>query len=190
MSLNADDPIHADSLVANDHHSFCRGYLLDLARFEHIFAASLAFVRHEILDCHDRVFAQVRGATGFHVNSDENDRYDYQHSEDRTMFRYSDHDPVLVGLRLDGSAASYDPHPTTNNLDILHGDANKLIIRDAESTDEKISYYAIYDMSGRTMVGATKIESNSHVVDLPTSGVYILYVYFDAKVYPYKFIVP
>ena len=41
------------------------------------------------------------------------------------------------------------------------------------------------------MVGATKIESNAHVVDLPaTSGVYILYVYFDAKVYPYKFIVP
>ena len=164
-----------------------RAYHADTS-YSYQYGGLAGYLDHAI--CSSSMYKQVRGAIGFHVNSDENDKYTYDKSGDQTMFRYSDHDPVLVGLRLDGSAASYDPHPTTNNLEILRGDANKLIIRDAESTDEKIGYYAIYDMSGRPMVGATKIESNAHVVDLPASGVYILYVYFDGKVYPYKFIVP
>lgn len=140
--------------------------------------------------CSSTMFAQVRGATGFHVNSDENDRYDYQHSEDRTMFRYSDHDPVLVGLRLDGTA-TYDPKPEINNLDILRGKTDQLIIRDAQMAGGQDSYFAIYDVSGRSVVSATKIDSNAQSVNLPTApGVYILYIYFDTKVYPYKFIVP
>ena len=85
---------------------------------------------------------------------------------------------------------SYFKAKYLKNLDILRGEANQLIIRNAQMAGGQNSYFAIYDMSGRPMVGATKIESNAHVVDLPASGVYILYIYFDAKVYPYKFIVP
>ena len=141
--------------------------------------------------CSSSMYKQVLGATAFHVNSDENDRYTYDKSSDQTMFRYSDHDPVLVGLRLNGSAASYDPKPVINNLEILRGNANKLIIRDAEMAGGQDSFYAIYDVSGRAVVSATKIESSAHTVELPGApGVYILYVYFDTQVYPYKFIVP
>ncbi len=170
--------------------------LIDLHRAYHAdtsysyqYGGLAGYLDHAI--CSPTMYAQVRGAIGFHVNSDENDKYTYDKSSDQTMFRYSDHDPVLVGLRLDGSAAAYDPHPTTNNLDIIRGNANHLVIRDAESTDEQISYYAIYDVSGRPVVGATKIESSLESVTLPdAAGVYILYVYYKAKVYPYKFIVP
>lgn len=170
--------------------------LIDLHRAYHAdtsysyqYGGLAGYLDHAI--CSPSMYRQVCGAIGFHVNSDENDRYTYDKSSDQTMFRYSDHDPVLVGLRLDGSAATYDPKPEINNLEILRGNATHLVIRDAESTDEQISYYAIYDISGRPVVNATKIESSMEAVSLPdASGVYILYVYHKAKVYPYKFIVP
>lgn len=140
--------------------------------------------------CSQSMYAQVRGATGFHVNSDENDRYTYDKSSDQTMFRYSDHDPVLVGLRLNNTA-TYNPQPRINNLDILGGHSNKLIIRDAQTAGGQDSFYGIYDVSGRVIVSPTRIESSVYVVDLPTaSGIYILYVYYGTQVYPYKFIVP
>ena len=170
--------------------------LIDLHRSFHAdtsysyqYGGLAGYLDHAI--CSPTMYKQVCGVIGFHVNSDENDRYTYDKSSDQTMFRYSDHDPVLVGLRLDGSAATYDPKPEINNLEIIRGNASHLVIRDAESTDEQISYYAIYDISGRPVVSATKIESNMESVNLPdASGVYILYVYYKAKVYPYKFIVP
>ena len=116
--------------------------------------------------------------------------YTYDKSSDQTMFRYSDHDPVLVGLRLDNTA-TYDPKPLVNNLDVMRGNANKLIIRDALTAGGQDSYFGIYDISGRPIVSATRIESSAQAVDLPTApGVYILYVYFETQVYPYKFIVP
>lgn len=170
--------------------------LIDLHRAYHAdtsysyqYGGLAGYLDHAI--CSPSMYRQVCGAIGFHVNSDENDRYTYDKSSDQTMFRYSDHDPVLVGLRLDGSAATYDPKPEINNLEILRGNATHLVIRDAESTDEQLSYYAIYDISGRPVVSAKKIESSLESVALPdASGVYILYVYHKAKVYPYKFIVP
>ena len=137
--------------------------------------------------CSESLRPQVCGAIGFHCNSDEQRG---KKTADQTMFRYSDHDPVLVGLRLDKSA-TYDPQPLINNLEVLRGNANKLIIRDALTAGGQDSYYGIYDVSGRPIVSATRIESSAEEVELPTAaGVYILYVYFETRVYPYKFIVP
>lgn len=165
-----------------------RAYHADTS-YSYQYGGLAGYLDHAI--CSPSMYRQVCGAIGFHVNSDENDRYTYDKSSDQTMFRYSDHDPVLVGLRLDGSAATYDPKPEINNLEILRGNATHLVIGDAESTDEQLSYYAIYDISGRPVVSAKKIESSLESVALPDApGVYILYVYHKAKVYPYKFIVP
>lgn len=169
--------------------------LIDLHRAFHAdtsysyqYGGLAGYLDHAI--CSESLRAQVCGAIGFHCNSDENDRYTYDKSSDQTMFRYSDHDPVLVGLRLDNTA-TYDPKPLINNLDVLRGKSNQLIIRDALTAGGQDSYYGIYDVSGRPIVEATRIESSAEVVELPTApGVYILYVYFETQVYPYKFIVP
>lgn len=169
--------------------------LIDLHRAFHAdtsysyqYGGLAGYLDHAI--CSPSLYAQVRGAIGFHCNSDENDRYTYDKSSDQTMFRYSDHDPVLVGLRLDNSA-TYDPKPVINNLEVMRGNTNKLVIRDALTAGGQDSYYGIYDISGRPIVNATRIENSVEVVDLPTApGVYILYVYFETQVYPYKFIVP
>ena len=156
--------------------------------YSYQFGGLAGYLDHAI--CSESLRPQVCGAIGFHCNSDENDRYTYDKSSDQTMFRYSDHDPVLVGLRLDKSA-TYDPQPVINNLEIMRGNANKLIIRDALTAGGQDSYFGIYDVSGRPIVSATRIESSAQAVDLPTApGVYILYVYFETQVYPYKFIVP
>lgn len=164
-----------------------RAYHADTS-YSYQYGGLAGYLDHAI--CSPSMYAQVRGAIGFHCNSDENDKYTYDKSSDQTMFRYSDHDPVLVGLRLDNTA-TYDPKPLVNNLDVMRGNANKLIIRDALTAGGQDSYFGIYDISGRPIVSATRIESSAQAVDLPTApGVYILYVYFETQVYPYKFIVP
>ena len=155
--------------------------------YSYQFGGMAGYLDHAI--CSPNMFPQVMGATGFHVNSDENDRYTYDKSSDQTMFRYSDHDPVLVGLRLDGTV-EYDPKPEINTLDVLRGTANKIIISESHTSTGQDSFFAIYDIFGRTVQTTTKITQTRQEVDLPNApGVYILHIYFDSQVYQYKFIV-
>ena len=44
--------------------------------------------------------AQVTGACPYHINADESEIYHYSNGEDTTMYRYADHDPVIIGLKL------------------------------------------------------------------------------------------
>lgn len=138
--------------------------------------------------CNTTMRPQITCMAAFHINSDESDKYTWDKSSDVTMFRGSDHDPVVVGLKLDGSLV-YDPKPRINTEDILFGDSKQLIIRNALK-DGQSSFYGIYDISGHPIVSATRIESSAQAVDLPTApGIYILYVYYNGNVYPYKMIV-
>ena len=132
--------------------------------------------------------AQVTGMSAFHINSDESDNYTYDKSSDTTMFRGSDHDPVLVGLKLD-STLTYDPSPQINALEVLKGESRVLTILHALK-DTQNSYYSIFDISGRAITTHRKIEMDTQPVEMPTApGIYILYIYCDQTVYPYKFIV-
>lgn len=53
----------------------------------------------------DHVFAspslvnQITNAAPYHLNADETNRFSYSYG-DTTMYRYSDHDPIIIGLRL------------------------------------------------------------------------------------------
>ena len=140
--------------------------------------------------CNSTLRPQVMGACAFHINSDESDSYTYDKSGDQTMFRCSDHDPVLVGLHLDNSL-TYDPTPTLNTEEGTNGQPSVMTITNAYK-ESQTSYYAIYDIYGRmvTQEKPLKIESDQHPVELPMqSGIYVLRLYYDHKVYPYKFIV-
>ena len=121
------------------------------------------------------------------INSDENDAYTYDKSSDRSMFRSSDHDPVLVGLKLD-STRIYDPTPQINTNDIIIGASDKLIIQNAHKEGQD-SYYAIYTVSG-LLREQKKITSVYFETSLPSDpGIYIVYVYFDGEAYKRKMIV-
>lgn len=139
---------------------------------------------------------QVTGVSGYHINSDESDNYTYDKSNDQTMFRSSDHDPVLVGLKLD-STLTYDPSPTLNNFEVMTGQADELIIRNAVSKGR--AFYAIYTINGillqqkdinGELVNQKEIISDMEHVTLPsTSGVYIIYIYSNGQVYQRRLIV-
>lgn len=167
--------------------------LIDLHRafhadssYSYMFGGLASYIDHAITN--ETMYRQVTGMAGYHINSDEDDRYNYQKSSDLSMFRCSDHDPVLVGLKLD-STLVYDPSPSINSVEILEHNLHTMTIRNAYIT-ESPSYYAIYTMHG-DQVEMQAITSSFQEVQLPqTSGMYVFYIYFNGQVYQRKFIVP
>ena len=169
--------------------------LIDLHRefhadssYSYTYRGEAGYLDHAI--CNASLRSQVLGVCGFHINSDESDSYTYDKSNDLSMFRCSDHDPVLVGLHLDHTL-TYDPNPTLNVLEVLNGESSVLTIANAFKETQN-SYYVIYDINGRmvTQSQPMKIESKEQAVELPSlPGIYIIQLYYDHKVYPFKFIV-
>ena len=153
--------------------------------YSYMFGGMASYIDHAIVNA--TIYKQITGMSGYHINSDEDDRYTYDKSGDPSMFRCSDHDPVLVGLKLD-STAVYDPSPQINSSEILAGDSHKLIIQNAYKEDIQ-SFYAIYAAEG-WLVEQHEITSPLYEVDLPERpGVYIVYVYFNGEVFRRKMIV-
>lgn len=66
--------------------------------YSYTFRSEAGYLDHAIAS--SSMLTQVTGMTPFHINSDEDDRYTYDKSNDQTMFRCSDHDPIIVGLKL------------------------------------------------------------------------------------------
>lgn len=44
---------------------------------------------------------QITGVAPYHLNADEPYQLHYNYGDDTTMYRYSDHDPIIIGLTLD-----------------------------------------------------------------------------------------
>ena len=154
--------------------------------YSYMFSGLASYIDHAL--CNETMFRQITGMSGFHINSDEDDNYNYQKSNDTTMFRCSDHDPVLVGLKLD-STLTYDPSPSVNSYEIVSEDIHALTIRNAFSEDSP-SYYAIYSLRG-DLIEQASVTSSFHLVQLPEEpGLYIIYIYAEGTVYQRKFIVP
>lgn len=153
--------------------------------YSYMFGGMASYIDHAI--CNETLYRQITGMAAYHINSDEDDRYTYDKSSDRTMFRCSDHDPVLVGLKLD-STLSQPIVPYFNGLDILNGTNQELVIQNAYTPDAK-SYYAIYRIDG-SLVEQKEITSSYHTVPLPQNpGLYIVYLYFNGEAFPKRLIV-
>ena len=171
---------------------FTENGMIDLHRafhgdssYSYMFGGKASYIDHAISN--GTMYRQITGMSAFHINSDEDDQYNYQRSTDETMFRCSDHDPILVGLKLD-STLVYDPTPQINTCEILSGESRKMIIQNAY-TDGQQSFYAIYTTNG-WLVEQKKITSPLYEVELPNpAGVYIVTVYYDGQIYRRKMIV-
>ena len=154
--------------------------------YSYMFSGLASYIDHAL--CNETMYRQVTGMAAYHINSDEDDKYNYQKSSDQTMFRCSDHDPVLVGLKLD-STLVYDPSPSINSEDVIEQGLHTLTIRNAYDENNP-SYYAIFSIRGDRLE-LQPITSSFQEVQLPhTSGMYIFYIYFDRVVYQKKFLVP
>ena len=153
--------------------------------YSYMYSGKAAYIDHALSN--GTLYKQITGMAAYHINSDESDYFTYDKSDDETMFRCSDHDPVLVGLKLD-STLVYDPTPQINSAEIIRGEANTMVIMNAQNEAQK-SYYAIYTISG-LLLELREINSMYQEVPLPSStGIYIVYIYADGQVYKRKMIV-
>ncbi len=164
------------------------GQMTDLHRYFHAdssysytFRGQAGYLDHAL--CSASMLPQITGMAAFHINSDEDDRYTYDKSTgDLTMFRCSDHDPVLVGIKLDKTMRLKDVD--INGIEILR-DYEDIIIRNAMMHNTP-AHYVLYTPFG-IVVEQGKITSNAHVVNRPhDSGIYLLTVYANGATRQFK----
>ena len=179
------------------------------ASYSYMYNGLASYIDHAL--CNNSLLPQITGMAVYHINSDENDNYTYDGIwSDNTMFRCSDHDPVLVGLKLD-STLSGNPYfngdtYTQDSLTFYYPyapgeeDINPLVYFDIHTINgyricspTKVEFYGMNELTRRKYY--TIDDSNPYLPDevkqfLPLpSGVYVLRFYYDGKVQPYKLIV-
>lgn len=187
-ALGKEDPITV--LKENEMNDLHRWFHAD-SSYSYQYGGFAGYLDHAL--CNNTMLPQVTGMMVLHCNSDE---IRNRSASDNTMFCGSDHDPVVVGLKLD-STVTYDPSPEVNAYDLMTGRSSELVIRNA--TNSNRAFYAIYTVSGLLIrqqdmngeyVDQKEILSAEEHVTLPgTSGMYILYIYANGQVYQRKFIV-
>ena len=165
------------------------GGMIDLHRafhadssYSYVYRGYAGYLDHAL--CNNTLYPQVTGMVAYHINSDESDSYTYDKSNDQTMFRCSDHDPVIVGLRLD-STLVYEPddEPEVNtdvHLKYIDGQPH---IYNAEG-----GVYRIYTLSGWE-VRTTTIHSAEEIVGNLNQGLYIINIYGQGKCLQAKVVV-
>lgn len=163
------------------------GGMVDLHRAFHA-DSSYSYVYHNqagYLDhalCNATLYPQITGMVAYHINSDEHDRYTYDKSDDLTMFRCSDHDPILVGLRLDSSLSTRRTDISLNNYEVFYDGATPCI-RNAEG-----GYYIVYRIDGQ-VVTQSKITAVEQEITGLSQGIYILNIYGQGTCLSTKLIV-
>ena len=173
--LNAyakEDPIKA----------FLDGGFIDMHRYFHadssysyVYSNQAGYLDHAIVN--PSMLTQVTGMCGYHINSDESDNYTYDKSSDYSMFRCSDHDPVVVGLRL-GSDLSQSMEVNVNSIDILCKGAD-IVIANAQIDKSVPAFYRIYNGNGILITsGQVPTGDNYFTIPRPTyPGVYVVQVF-------------
>lgn len=161
------------------------GGMTDLHRYFHA-DSSYSYTYHSeagYLDhalCNATLLPQVTGVTVLHLNSDETWHYEYPQG-DTTIFRCSDHDPVIVGLRLGSQTSALH----TNTMDVLFHHDN-LSIMNAMG-----GHVRIYDIEGRLILDH---EIPSATYDIPTAafraGIYTIHIYYSGEMHAQKMLIP
>lgn len=179
--LNAyamEDPIRVlTDYGMTDLHRYCHKD----SSYSYTYRSEAGYLDHALANA--AMLPQVTGMTAYHINSDESDDYTYDKQDDGTMFRYSDHDPVLVGLNLSKAGMSVEAelvcHP-----EILFAEGYLSVDNAAGG------HVRVYDMQGR-MVMEQAVASETYT--LPTggwgAGVYVIHVYAGGQVLHRKAIV-
>ena len=147
------------------------GGMIDLHRtfhadssYSYVYQGTLGYLDHAL--CNSTMYPQVTGMTPYHINAPEKDAYTYNGSlNDGTMFRCSDHDPILVGLRLGKDNTSTDL--TAPTYEFYYNHAIQAIENAQGGT------YTIYNIAG-SIVAREHITSATHTITNIPQGIYIL----------------
>lgn len=168
------------------------GGMTDLHRYFHrdssysyTYHSEAGYLDHAL--CSSSLLPQITGMGAYHINSDESDDYTYDKSSDASMFRCSDHDPVLVGLWLDGSKEPA-AELTINSWDVYNGEKG-ILIRNSVAPEAK-AFCRIYTIDGR-LLSQDEITDGLQYVERPAQpGVYIVLIYYKGQTYQFRVILP
>lgn len=170
------------------------GGMTDLHRYFHAdssysytYHGTAGYLDHAL--CNSTMLPQITGMAAYHLNSDENDDYTYNGSRsENTMFRYSDHDPVLVGIKLGANL----PLKQTTDIEVISISNvtidfpnHQPLIKKAEN-----GHFSIVATDGRVFTSGN-ITSDEYTVDavLP-QGLYIIHIYANGGFKSIKYFVP
>ncbi len=185
--LNAysmEDPIQ---LLVKNGMTNLHKYFYNNESYSYRFGNEVGILDHALANT--TLLPQVTGMLAFHINSDEDDCHTYDGwCADETIFRSSDHDPVLVGLRL-----SDEPFiPTTEayiNNDDFYRNGREIVVYNAKKEDTP-SYYAIYTPAGQLVLQGEMDEDEYTITKTPDlPGLYFVSIYANGKVKQFKIIV-
>ncbi len=161
------------------------GGMTDLHRYFHadssysyVYHGQAGYLDHALAN--ETMLTQITGMQAYHINSDEKDSYTYDKSNDQTMFRSSDHDPILVGLSLGKEVDAQIPDASFEYCELLQHNG-QLLIKSAKN-----GYYRIYDTMGN-LIATDKILHEESYIDAPThAGIYIVQVFVEGYVKTFK----
>lgn len=162
--------------------------MTDLHRYFHA-DTSYSYVFHDQAGYLDHAIAnatmlkQITGMQAYHINSDEHDSFTYDKSSDQSMFRCSDHDPILVGLALGQNFGT---------ISDCSAEDCKVELTERQLHIEKANggYYRIYNVMGN-MLKEGKITNPDYTIDLNLlQGIYILDIYVENTVKQVKLFNP
>ena len=151
------------------------GYEDQMTRFapteySYVYDNNVSYLDHAFAS--QKLRGQITGAAPYHINADEDGALSYQYSSDTSMYSYSDHDPIIIGLALDGSS---DLPPTDSTKIgeteqktpiIISGGNGHLSVHSEIAAD-----VAVYDLAGREIAVQAKVTQFE--IALP-KGIYIV----------------
>lgn len=156
------------------------GGMIDLHRYFHadssysyVFRQQAGYLDHALVNA--TMLSQVTGMQAYHINSDENDEFTYDKSSDNTMFRSSDHDPILVGLAL-GQNYTTD---SDNSFELC---TVKLLSSQLHISNALGGYYRLYNGMG-LLLSQGNITQPDYTLNMENyQGFYIINVFVENQV--------
>lgn len=156
------------------------GGMVDLHRYFHadtsysyVFHQQAGYLDHALVNT--TMLSQVTGMQAYHINSDENDEFTYDKSYDNTMFRSSDHDPILVGLAL-GQKYSTD---SDNSFELC---TVQLLSNQLHISNAMGGYYRLYNGMG-LLLSQGNITQPDYTLDMENyQGFCIINVFVENQV--------
>ena len=109
---------------------------------------------------------QVTGAAPYHLNADASYRQGYYYG-DTTMYRYSDHDPIVVGLNLGSSQILSQDNENSDNEIVVYAVGKNILIHSEDAVD-----VTVYDLLGRTIAFRSQLQQG--YITMPTAGLYLV----------------
>jgi len=168
--LNAygkEDPVQ--TLVRDGYIDMHRAFHADSA-YSYMYNGAAGYLDNVLASSSMR--SQITGVSVFHVNADEPTMFEYSGSAYQPdMYRYSDHDPVVVGLLLSGTNGLNDLSVADKIKILPNVVSDNFVVSNAEGATVQL-----YSVSG-VLLKQEKVTSDEYAVDIKNlhlpSGIYL-----------------